>query len=51
MLELQAIDTETQDTKRKFGMTKILLIKILSALIKENLGFCQQILAEKQCFF
>ncbi len=32
-------------------MTKILLINILFTLIQNNLGFCQQILAEKQCFF
>lgn len=32
-------------------MSKILLINLLFTLIKENLGFTQQILAEKQCFF
>jgi len=32
-------------------MTKILLIDIIFTFIRENLGFCQQILAEKHCFF
>ena len=44
-LEFQTIDKDITKKIGRFGMTKILLINILFTLIRQNLGFSQQILA------